>query len=118
MINLKGLPTHTIQDRIDELKEDITKSLYKIKGDFSEEFILKYTKQIVIQEDYIEWHLNYLKRLRDMRKKDKTILSSKGDDEILFCNLEIDKDDIIKYKDCIVCKSIKIKEPIKVKIYI
>ena len=26
--------------------------------------------------------------------------------------------DIIKYKDCIVCKSIKIKEPIKVKIYI
>ena len=53
-----------------------------------------------------------------MRKKDKTILSSKGDDEILFCNLEIGKDDIIKYKDCIVCKSIKIKEPIKVKIYI
>ena len=118
LISLKGLPTHTIQDRIDELKEGITKSLYKIKGDFSEEFILKYTKQIVIQEDYIEWHLNYLKRLRDMRKKDKAILSSKGDDEILFCNLEIDKDDIIKYKDCIVCKSIKIKEPIKVKIYI
>ena len=66
----------------------------------------------------MENYVNYLKRLRDLRKKDKTILSSKGDDEILFCNLEIDKDDIKKYKDCIVCKSIKIKEPIKVKIYI
>ena len=116
----KGVPASTVKERINKLKEEVKKSLYKEQGDFTMEFIYKFTHKIIIREDCIEWQLNYLDSLRKLRKVDKTIMPEldKSEDFKYLGNIIVEPKDIYKYKDIIDIKTIRQKEPICVKIFV
>ena len=71
----KGVPIETVKDRIKHLKEQVNNSLYKEKGDFTQEFIYKFTHKIIIREDCIEWYLNYLDSLNQKVISDYNYIS-------------------------------------------
>ena len=116
----KGVPIETVKERIKYLKEQVKNSIYKEKGNFTQEFIYKFTHKIIIREDCIEWYLNYLNTLRNLRTIDKSILPELNNDEEYkyLGNIYVEPKDIYKYKDVIDIKKIKQKEPIRVKIYV
>ena len=90
------------------------------KGNFTKQFIYKFTDKIIIRKDCIEWHLNYLSELKKLRKYDKTILSNLKNNNLenYIGNIYIEPKDIHKYKDIIDISLIKQKEPIWVKIFV
>ena len=116
----KGVPIETVKDRIEQLKKDVKDSLYEQKGNFTKQFIYKFTDKIIIRKDCIEWHLNYLGELKKLRKYDKTILSNLKNNNLenYIGNIYIEPKDIHKYKDIIDISLIKQKEPIWVKIFV
>ena len=77
----------------------------------SDELVESFVDKIIIDNDLIEWHLNFI--------NDKIISIREERKEILIAELAITDDDAIfysKYFDEL--KRIKIKEPIRVAIYL
>jgi len=104
------LPKQTLEEKVKELKTLIKNNFNYKSGDMSDEMVDSFVDKIIISNDIIEWHMNFINDTIIERKKER--------EEILIAELAITDDDAIFYsKYCEELKRITIKKPIRVDIY-
>ncbi len=107
----KYVPKQTFEQKIKGLKDTILDNFNYKSENMSDELVESFVDKIIIDNDLIEWHLNFI--------NDKIISIREERKEILIAELAITDDDAIfysKYFDEL--KRIKIKEPLRVAIYL
>lgn len=105
------IPVQTLEEKIKELKGIILNNFNYKSGDMSDEMVESFVDKIIISNDLIEWHMDFI--------SDKIINKKREREEILIAELAITDDDAIHYsKYWEEFKRITIKEPIKVAIFI
>lgn len=105
------IPVQTLEEKIKELKGIILNNFNYKSGDMSDEMVESFVNKIIISNDLIEWHMDFI--------SDKIINKKREREEILIAELAITDDDAINYSQYWEeFKRITIKEPIKVAIFI
>lgn len=113
-----SISVETIQERGNNLKKTIRDNLNYKKGMLSDELIDTFVDRIVVHNDRLEWHLNFVNdivKLNNERNNDNV----KDNKKILLARMAITIDDVIEYsKYCHDFRTIRFNEPMIVEIYI
>ncbi|MBO5348563.1 MAG: recombinase family protein [Clostridia bacterium] len=112
------IPKDLLKIKLQNLKQNIIDNL-NYKSDYiSEDVVDMFVKRIVVREDKFDWKLNYLNEiLEDDNLDDENI--DDNDNDIFLTRIVITKDDIDRFlEQHKEYKFLRLKEPIKVDIYL
>ena len=112
------IPKDLLETKLHNLKQNIIDNLNFDANYVSEEVVDTFVKRITVREDKFDWKLNYLDEILDSDElSDDNSLESNSD--IFFTRIVITKDDVDRFlehhKEY---KFLRLKEPIKVDIYL
>jgi len=115
--NKNVLTSKTVKERIDDLKKIIKENLDYKRGTLNDELIETFVDKIVVYNDKLEWHLNYLNDI--IKNKEGKESNESNTQKILIAKYCITLDDIIEYtrydKEL---RGVKAYKPFIVEIYI
>lgn len=107
----------TIKDRVTEIKKIIKDNLDYKRGTLNDELIDTFIDKIVVHNDKLEWHLNYLNNIMNNEKGKES--SESNNEKILLTKYSITLDDVIEYtrfdKDL---RTVKFNKPLLIEVYI
>ena len=107
------IPKNSMAERIKLLKQNLLSKLDFDNNNITDEIIDSFVDKVVVHEDKFDWKLNYLNKIVDTSKNDKSI---KG---VFFTRLLITREDIKKYnKKHGITTRVCQQEPIIMDIYI
>lgn len=112
------IPKDLLETKLHNLKQNIIDNLNFDANYVSEKVVDTFVKRITVREDKFDWKLNYLDEILDSDElSDDNSLESNSD--IFFTRIVITKDDVDRFlehhKEY---KFLRLKEPIKVDIYL
>lgn len=108
-------PKEVLKTKLQNLKQNIIDNLNYNDNHVSEEVIDLFVKKITIKEDKFDWKLNYLDGIIESNLKDDLT----EDNDIFLTRIVITKDDVTKFLEFHKeYRFLRLKEPIKVDIYL
>ena len=108
-------PKEVLKTKLQNLKQNIIDNLNYNDNHVSEEVIDLFVKKITIKEDKFDWKLNYLDGIIESILKDDLT----EDNDIFLTRIVITKDDVTKFLEFHKeYRFLRLKEPIKVDIYL
>ena len=108
-------PKEVLKTKLQNLKQNIIDNLNYNDNHVSEEVIDLFVKKITIKEDKFDWKLNYLDGIIESNLKDDLT----EDNDIFITRIVITKDDVTKFLEFHKeYRFLRLKEPIKVDIYL
>lgn len=105
----------TVEERLRECERIITSKLNYKRGEVSDELVDSFVRKIVVDNDHIEWHLNFANELGRIDKTSDRI----NDEDIFLGRIVITKDDAdnyAKYHDEL--SRVHLTKPLLVDLYI
>ena len=104
-----------LKNKLQNLKQNIIDNLNYNDNHVSEEVIDLFVKKIIVREDKFDWKLNYLDGIIEPNLKDELL----EDSNVFLTRIVITKDDVSRFLEYHKeYRFLRLKEPIKVDIYL
>ena len=108
-------PKEVLKNKLQNLKQNIIDNLNYNDNHVSEEVIDLFVKKIIVREDKFDWKLNYLDGIIEPNLKDELL----EDSNVFLTRIVITKDDVSRFLEYHKeYRFLRLKEPIKVDIYL
>lgn len=108
-------PVVSIEQKVQDFKENISKHLNYKRGEISDELVDSFVDKIIVSNEKLEWHLNFTNEVSNFYS---IIDNEDKKEDILIAHLVVTDDDVITYsKYNEELKRVNLKEPIIVDIF-